>query len=260
MAVDWFTLIAQIVNFLILVWLLKRLFYTQIIGAMDARAAGIAGRLKEAAHEREEAKTEAEAYRARNREFEQQRERMLERAAEEAEAQRQTLLEDVHRQTDNARKQWLSTVERERQELLQDFRERVGEGVFRLANQSLRELADTDLETQMLKMFTQRVLALDPERRKVIVAAIRDSGGEVEVRTAFALDAQAREHLSSELRRHLDDGLTVRFSTVPELICGIELRTNGHSLAWNLDSHLENLEARVFELMDEDSRNHAADR
>lgn len=260
MAVDWFTLVAQAINFLVLVWLLKRLFYDRIIGAMDQRETGIADRLEEAGREREVAAKEAEKYRAGNREFEQQREQMLARAADEAEARRQALLEDARRQAAKAQQQWLGKLEREREDLLQDFRERVGQGVFTLAGQGLKELADADLEAQMLKVFAQRIQDLDPEQREAIIATIRDSSGEVEVNTSFTLNQQGRDTLTATLREHLGKDIQVHFGTDPKLICGIELRARSHRLAWSLGSWLEGLEARVFEALDESARDHAADR
>ena len=80
MGLDWFTLIAQIVNFLVLVWLLKHLFYGRVIRAMNEREARIAGRLEEAARTRASAEQEAELFRTRNRELEEQRDGMLARA------------------------------------------------------------------------------------------------------------------------------------------------------------------------------------
>lgn len=260
MSVDGFTLVAQVLNFLILVWLLKRLFYDRIIGAMDTREAGIASRLEEAASAREAAEAEAEKYRAAGRELEQQRAQMLERAGEEAEAKRQELLEDARVQAGRAQEQWLQTLERERQGLLQDFRERVGQGVFSLAGQVLRELADADLEAQVLKVFAQKLQDLDPEQREAIVATIRDSDGEAEVRTSFVLDQQGQDELEATLREYLVEDLKVRFGTDPKLICGIELRARSHRLAWSLDSWLEGLEARVFDVLDESAWHHADER
>ncbi len=45
MGADWFTVVAQIINFLILVALLKRFLYGPIIRAMDRREAEIASRM-----------------------------------------------------------------------------------------------------------------------------------------------------------------------------------------------------------------------
>ena len=52
MLIDWFTVGAQLLNFLILVWLLKRFLYKPILGAIDIRERRIAAELADAAAKR----------------------------------------------------------------------------------------------------------------------------------------------------------------------------------------------------------------
>ncbi len=257
MGIDGFTLIAQVVNFLVLVWLLKLIFYGRIVQAMNEREARIAGRLDEAARQRASAEQEAERFRAKNRELEEHRDQRLAQVEEEAESHGKQLLETARRETEAAQVQWLESLNRERHGLLQDFRERLGQVVFTVSRQGLKELADSELEEQMLKVFVERLAALDPAERDAIVTAVRSSDRVVEIRTAFPMAPEAREDLSRSLREKLDDSVDPRFSTDPELICGIELRAHSHRLVWNLDSYLEGLEARVFEALDESAKKHA---
>ena len=49
MLIDWFTVAAQVLNFLILVWLMKRFLYQPVLNAIAAREAKIAAELKDAA-------------------------------------------------------------------------------------------------------------------------------------------------------------------------------------------------------------------
>jgi len=254
---DWFTLIAQVVNFLVLVWLLKHLLYPRIVKAMNDREAKIASRLEEAAQKRAEAEREADLFRTRNRELDEQRDQMLARAKEEAESHRRELMEAARLETEAAQAQWLESLQRERQGLFQDLRERLGQQVFAFARHALKELGDAELEGQILKVFVERLPTLDPTGREAIVAAVRDSDREVEIRTAFPVLPEVRESVSRSLREQLDDSVDVRFTTVPELICGIELRAHSHRLVWNLDSYLEGLEARVFEVLDERTKKDA---
>lgn len=257
MELDWFTLIAQVVNFLVLVWLLKHFLYARIVRVMNEREGKIVSRLEEAAQKRASAEQEAELFRTKNRELDEQRDQMLARAKEEAESHRQQLMEAARLETEAAQVQWLEALERERQGLLQDLRERLGQQVFALARHGLKELANAELEEQILKVFVERLQTLDPEEREAIVAAVRNSDREVEIRTAFPVHPEAREGLSLSLREQLDDSVDVRFTTVPELTCGIELRAHSHRLVWNLDSYLDGLEARVFEVLDESAKKHA---
>src|SRR5690606_34903035 len=75
--IDWFTVIAQIVNFLILVWLLKRFLYQPILRALDAREKRVAAELAAADEKEQEAEKERDKFRQKNDEFEQQRSVLL---------------------------------------------------------------------------------------------------------------------------------------------------------------------------------------
>lgn len=250
MAPDWFTLIAQVVNFLVLVWLLKRFLYARIVSAMNDRNATIEGRLAEAARQRAEAGREADVLRAKNREFDEQHDRMLARAHEEAEAVRQRLVEAARAETEMTKAQWLESMQRERQALLQELRERLGQQAFALARHVLKEVADDDLEARIVEVFMGKLRTLAPAEREAIVAATRDSDSAVEIHTAFPVPPAARDRMSRLLRDELTDSLDVRFTTIPGLLCGIELRADSHRLVWNLDARLEDREARVFEVLD----------
>ena len=73
MLIDWFTVIAQVVNFLILVWLLKRFLYRPILDAIDAREKRIALALADADAKKVEAEKERDAFQQKNEAFDQQR-------------------------------------------------------------------------------------------------------------------------------------------------------------------------------------------
>lgn len=247
----WFTLAAQVINFLVLVWLLKHFLYGRIVKAMSEREAEIARRLEAAAQQRVAAEQEAELFRARNRELQEQRDQMVAQAREEAEVQRQKLLEAARRDAEAAQAQWFESLRREQQVLLQEVRERLGQQAFAIARRALKELAGAELEREIVRAFTERLATLDAAERGALVAAARDSDRAVEVRTAFPVPSEARENLSRSLRQQLDERIDVRFTTVPELMCGIELRAHSYRLVWNLDSYLEGLEDRVFGALDE---------
>ena len=66
MLIDWFTVIAQVVNFLILVWLLKRFLYRPILNAIDAREKRIAAKIADADAKEAEAQKQREEYQQKN--------------------------------------------------------------------------------------------------------------------------------------------------------------------------------------------------
>ena len=112
MLIDWFTVGAQALNFLILVWLMKHFLYKPILNAIDAREKKIAAELADADAKKAEAKKERDEFQHKNAEFDQQRAALLSKATDEANAERQRLLDEAgkaadaltHDQTRGARK------------------------------------------------------------------------------------------------------------------------------------------------------------
>ena len=84
MLIDWFTVGAQALNFLVLFWLMKRFLYTPIIDAVDARVKLIALALADAAAKQAEAKKERDPFKHKNEQFDQQRAGLLSKAPDEA--------------------------------------------------------------------------------------------------------------------------------------------------------------------------------
>src|SRR5580658_3608803 len=100
MLIDWFTVGAQALNFLILAWLLERFLYKPILAAIDAREKRIAAELADADARKAEAQKERDEYERKNREFEQQRATLMSKAVDEAKAERQRLLEEARKAAD----------------------------------------------------------------------------------------------------------------------------------------------------------------
>jgi F-type H+-transporting ATPase subunit b len=67
MLIDWFTVGAQALNFIILVWLLKRFLYKPILDAIDAREKRIAAELADADKKKAEAQKERDEFPAQER-------------------------------------------------------------------------------------------------------------------------------------------------------------------------------------------------
>ena len=88
MLIDWFTVGAQVLNFLILVWLMKRFLYRPILRAIDAREKRIAAELADAVAEKASARKERDEFQQKNEDFDQQRAALLSQQNNEAKSQR----------------------------------------------------------------------------------------------------------------------------------------------------------------------------
>jgi F-type H+-transporting ATPase subunit b len=157
MLIDWFTVVAQALNFLILVWLLKRFLYKPILNAIDAREKQIATELADAEAKKAEASQERDEFTRKNEEFDQQRASLLNQAANEATAERQRLLDHARKESDALRNKWQEALRREHQTLSEELNRRTREEVFAIARKTLTDLATTSLEEQMTDAFIRRL-------------------------------------------------------------------------------------------------------
>ena len=119
MLIDWFTVIAQVLNFLILVWLLKHFLYKPILSAIDAREKKVADELADADAKEAEAQKEKEEFKRKNEEFDQQRAELLSKAKDEAKAELQRLLEEARREASDLRSKQQEALRSDKQNLNQ---------------------------------------------------------------------------------------------------------------------------------------------
>lgn len=243
MTIDWITVSAQVVNFLILVWLLKRFLYQPVMNAMERRERRITERLQEA-QEREQKAGEAETeFHRRRDELDSKRSELLRQARADAEDEKHRLLEDARADVAESREQWRRQVEAEKQEFLDDLRRHAARSIQAAASRAIGDLAGVPLQEQIIATFLERLRSLDAEARK----ALAHASGPMQVTTAFELDSAARGRLTRAIHEQLAADIDVDYAQADELICGIALKRGGQRLSWNLADYLEELGEHVEE-------------
>lgn len=243
MQIDWITTVAQIINFLVLVYLLKRFLYRPIVAAMSRREAHIARRLDEATQQSAEAQQQSDAYNNKIQELEQQREQLMEEAKREAEAQRTQLLNALRSEIADIRTRWHEEVERERQAFLAQTRQMVGDQVCLVARQAFGDLADVELENRILDVFLRKVAQVPAQDKARLAKTATEKG--LMVQTRFPLSPEMRKKITTIIHEQIDAALAVHFEQAPELICGISLRGPGFKLEWNLESYLAHIDEQL---------------
>lgn len=249
MLIDWFTVGAQALNFLILVGLMKRFLYQPVLDAIDAREQRIAQELADAAQKQAQAQQERDEFQKKNAEFDQQRDSQRSQLRDELSTERQRLLDDARQAANSLQLKRQEALTRELQTLQHDIARRSREEVLAMANKVLTDLAGITLEARMAEVFTQRLRELDAAAKTELTQALNTAAHPVRVRSAFALSPQQQVAIRSALADTLSSELQMQFDTAPGLIGGIELSANGWKLAWNMADSLASLEQRIAELV-----------
>ena len=251
MLIDWFTVGAQALNFIILVWLLKRFLYQPILNAVDAREKRIAAELADADAKKAEAKQERDEFQHKNEEFDQQRAALLSRATDDAHAERQRLLDDARKAADALSAKRLEALRSEAKNLNQAIRRRTEQEVFAIARKALTDLAATSLEERMCEVFIRRLRTMDRKAKEDLGECLKTASEPAVVRSAFDLPAAQRAAIQKALNETFSADVRVRFEAAPNLVSGIELTTNGQKVAWSIADYLALLEKSIGEFLEE---------
>ncbi len=199
MLIDWFTVGAQVLNFLILVWLMKRFLYKPILNAIDAREKRIARQLADADATKAEAKHERDEFQHKNEAFEQQRAALLGKATDEANAERERLLGEARKAADALRAKRQESLANDARHLNQAITRRTQDEVFAIARKTLSDLATTSLEERVSEVFTRRVRELDSDTKHSLAEALTTAFEPGLVRSAFDLPAGQRAAIQNAL-------------------------------------------------------------
>jgi F-type H+-transporting ATPase subunit b len=251
--IDWFTIVAQIINFLVLVFLLHRFLYGPIVKMMDEREDQIFAQLR-AAEEREEmAEAEAEKLRRAQAELDEQRRQMLAQAEQDAAARRKELIQNARQEADELKQHWQAAIQQAQERFLNDLRQGATRQIFAVARCALSDLADMDLEQQMVKIFLQRLREMAEAERRELQPANGDPAALV-VFSAFDLTPTDRQSIQDTLQHITGNAIAVEFEARPRMISGLELRSSSRRVAWNLAHYLKSLEVEISRMIDLETR------
>lgn len=247
MLIDWFTVIAQAINFLVLMFLLRRFLYRPVLNAIDAREAHIVETVKNAEGQKAEAEKERELFAKKNEDFDRQRADLVNKAREDAKTAGERLLEKERQAVDASREKWRNALADEQKHFGEEAVGRIQEEIFATVRQVLSDLADASLEDRMVEAFCRRLRLAANAPGDKLAEALRAAPATILVKSAFDLSAEQQETLRQTLSESLpaSAGVKVGFETAPNLVGGIELILDGQKAAWTIDDYLARLKSSV---------------
>ncbi|MEI6349786.1 MAG: F0F1 ATP synthase subunit B [Verrucomicrobiota bacterium] len=247
MLIDWFTVGAQIVNFLVLVWLLKRFLYRPVLDAIDQRERSIRDAIESAARTQADADQARTEFEQKNAALAREQESLLDRARKSAEAERLRSVESARTETAALRAKWMESLAAEARALRDDLTLKAQDEIIAIARQALRDFSGADLEERAASLFVKRLKELDLEERRRIALALKESGEAMVVRSAAPVAAAARQQIEAALTELFDPKASARFETNESLVSGFEVALGGYQLSWTLREYLDSLRKAAAE-------------
>ena len=258
MLIDWFTVGAQALNFIILVWLLKHFLYKPIITAIDVREKRTAMELADAARQKSEAQRAREEFEDKNKRFDEERDALMAKTVLEVRVERERLLDDARKIANELLIKQKTVVHDSAVALADQLKRLVAMEVFDVARKALTDLASADLEERLGDVFARRLRQLKPEAKASLGAVLKTPNATAIVRSRFDLGPKVHATIRNALNETFAADIGVSFETAPDSLCGIDLTVSGQRLSWNIEEYLKVLEEKVDALLSADAKSASA--
>jgi len=139
LGINWALLIAQIVNFGILVWLLTRFLYRPVLNMLNERTRRVQESLKEAEHVKEQLARANQDYDDKLAQARQEAAAILAQAQERGKLQEQEIVAQARQEAERIRADAREQAAQEREQLLRDLKSQMAELVTLTASRVLGE-------------------------------------------------------------------------------------------------------------------------
>ena len=239
MSIDWITVAAQIANFLVLGWLLKRFLYRPILDGIHAREAEITNRMQVAVKAKDQAEATELEYHNKVQALNVAQSEMTETLRKKAEEQRDALLADAHEKMNLEQATWQAQLDAQAQDYATKLHNAGAAALLSLTRKALNDLADETLAARMAHHLVQQI---KPMGKDLTHAAGQASGAVITSRDP--LPKVTQDALTAEIKTLLPD-IAVWFETDEQQPPGLVLRVGGAQVDWTTASYIDGLDAMI---------------
>jgi len=236
---SWSTFVLEIINFLVLVWILKRFLYKPVLAVIARRRAGIEKSMADAEALHADAEKLQEQYEDRLVVWDQERLQAREALDREIEAERERAMAELQIALEEKRKMASMAEARRQADAMRKFEETALNQGARFATRLLEQASGPETEARLVEMVLTELTKLPDEQ----IAALRNSYGKtpatVVVVSAFPIPGDQRQRLEQALATLIGSDIPLRFEQNSDLLAGLRITIGAWVLGVNLRDELK---------------------
>ena len=223
MEFSWTTFALEIINFLVLVWILKRFLYKPVTNTLAQRKAAIDASVEQARLLQATAEELNRRYESRMADWEAERGRARAQLSDQIAAERAHLLAELHKSIEAEREKNQALEQRRAAELRQKLAQDARAEATAFAAQLLARLAGPALEERVSQIAVEDLPQLPQDQIAALRQACLDGAGPVRVTSVYPLSAETRAKLAAALSTVAGRPVPCEFGQNDELISGLRL-------------------------------------
>ncbi len=244
MQINWFEIVAQIINFFILLFILQKLLYKPVINVMEERQKRIQKSQIEADEKMGKAEGLIDEYEEKIADIEQEKREILDDARKAAQAKKQSLLKDYREEAENKRRAYLKEIEDEKESFIKSLRKNLGESSVKIASRILDTISSRELEDEVFITFVENLKSL---KENIPDASVLKDEKHLNLYSSKELSKEKKQIIENTLKSQLGNLKEINYELDDELILGYELSLETYTIHTNIKNYLEIIEKDIIE-------------
>ncbi|MGM0396715.1 MAG: F0F1 ATP synthase subunit delta [Bacillota bacterium] len=247
MQIEWFEILAQVVNFFILLLILRKIFYKPVNQVMANRQEKIDQLIAESEEKMADAKSLMDEYESKLSKLESEEEAAIREAKKKAEEIKDDLLEEYKTEAERRRKEYLKEIEDDKNKLSRDIQTTLGQNSVKIARHILSYITDEELEEEYFDSFISKI---DDLHNVASDFEISFEEEKFELISAEEISKEKKKTLESALKEKFKNFKEIRYSVDEDLVMGYELRLESYVLNSSLRKYLEQTEINILKTIE----------
>jgi F-type H+-transporting ATPase subunit b len=236
---SWTTFILEAINFLVLVWILKRLFYAPLKRTIAKRRAGVEKTLHDAESALRDARELQSKYEGRLREWEAEKQRQREEFRKELNDERARQLKLIEVSVAKEREKAQAREEKRAAERRASDEREAMKLALGFTSRLLQDVACPELEEKIVELVSRRLSTAEGEGLFSAGVQSWNHGAAVRVRSAYPLTEPQRDRLTTVLKGKVGTEAPIDFGVDRNLLAGLEIAVGSLVMRANLRDELE---------------------
>lgn len=239
MELDWTTFIFEIINFLVLIWILQHFLYKPVLAVITRRQAEINDTLQQAQQLQAEAEQLQTQYKNRLAEWDDEKQAARQTLNQEIESHRAKKLDEVRAELDDERQKAEIIAARKLIEQQQQAEVTALYQATRFTADLLTQLAGPDVEHRLIHRFIDDLAKLPEPQQRTIQASMGAATNAVLIASAYPLAQSVSDQLESLLKKIVGQKAEIKYTQDEELIAGLRVTMGAFVLQANLKDELQ---------------------
>lgn len=244
MQIDWFEIVAQIINFFIILFILQKLLYKPVMNMMETRQERIQKDQIEAEEKMNKAEELISEYDTKIAGVEDEKREILDDARDKAQERKQELLEIYKEEAENKRQVYLDEIEDEKELFIKNLRKKLGQNAVKIASHILSNISSKELEDEIFNTFLENIRNL---KENIEEPGLLDEEKDIELYSAEELSQDKKEQIKEVLGEQVENLDHLEFEVDEDLILGYQLSLETYTVHTDIKNYLDSIEEEIIE-------------